>query len=176
MQDYLEACKAVTTHGVAGELKVELWCDSAAFLAGFSRLYRGPQGQGPIGLVKVRPHKNMALLTLEGVHDPGTARGLVGTVFYIARAEAKLPKGHYFQADLIGLPVVDAGSGRVYGVIETVSHPAAQDIYTVRCPDGSQALFPAVKPFLKQVDIPGGRVLVEPIPGMFGPAESGDEP
>ena len=52
----------------------------------------------------MRPHKNMALLTLEGVHDPETARELVGTVFYIARAEAKLPKGHYFKADLLGLP------------------------------------------------------------------------
>ena len=51
MQEYLEACKAVTTHGIAGEVKVELWCDSAAFLSGFSRLYRGPQGQNPSSFV-----------------------------------------------------------------------------------------------------------------------------
>lgn len=176
MQEYLEACKAVTTHGIAGEVKVELWCDSAAFLSGFSRLYRGPQGQNPIGLVKVRPHKNMALLTLEGVHDPETARELVGTVFYIARAEAKLPKGHYFKADLLGLPVVDAASARVYGTITSVTHPAAQDIYTVRDENGAETLFPAVKPFLKQVDLENGRVLVEPIPGMFTEAENGDRP
>ena len=164
MQEYLEACKAVTTHGIAGEVKVELWCDSAAFLAGFHRLHRGPAGQDPIGLVKVRPHKNMALLTLEG------------TVFYIARAEAKLPKGHYFQADLIGLPVVDADSGRVYGTVVSVTHPAAQDIYTVRDETGAETLFPAVKPFLKQVDLENGRVLVQPIPGMFTEAENGDRP
>ena len=176
MQEYLEACKAVTTHGVAGEVKVELWCDSAAFLAGFTRLYRGPQGQGPVDLVKVRPHKNMALLTLGGVSDPETARELVGTVFYIARSEAKLPRGHYFQADLLGLAVVDADTGRVYGSIARVSRPAAQDIYTIRGENGAEYLFPAVKPFLKQVDIAGGRVLVQPIPGMFGGAESGDEP
>ena len=176
MQEYLEACKAVTTHGVAGEVKVELWCDSAAFLSGFSRLYRGPQGQNPIGLVKVRPHKNMALLTLEGVHDPETARELVGTVFYIARAEAKLPRGHYFQADLIGRPRVDAASGRIYGVITAVTRPAAQDIYTVRDETGAETLFPAVQPILPPVDPDNGRELADPHPAMFTEAANGDRP
>ena len=27
MQQYLEAGKVVTTHGVRGEMKLELWCD-----------------------------------------------------------------------------------------------------------------------------------------------------
>ena len=176
MQEYLEACKAVAAHGVAGEVKAQLWCDDAAFLAGFSTLYRGPQGQRPLRLLKVRPHKGMALLTFEGVEDMDAARSLVGTVFYIARAEAKLPKGRYFQADLIGLPVLDAATGQEYGRIAAVSHPAAQDSYTVRDADGREHLFPAVKPFLEQVDIQGGRVLVRPIPGLFTAAESGDEP
>ena len=68
MQQYLEVCKAVTTHGVVGEVKVELWCDDAAFLGRFKRLYRGPQGQAPIAVTKVRAHKNMALVTFEGVN------------------------------------------------------------------------------------------------------------
>ena len=32
MQQYLEAGKVVTTHGVRGEMKLELWCDGVAFL------------------------------------------------------------------------------------------------------------------------------------------------
>ena len=32
MQKYLEAGKVVTTHGVRGEMKLELWCDGVAFL------------------------------------------------------------------------------------------------------------------------------------------------
>ena len=72
--------------------------------------------------------------------------------------------------------MVDAASGRVYGTITSVTHPAAQDIYTVRDENGAETLFPAVKPFLKQVDLENGRVLVEPIPGMFTEAENGDRP
>ena len=175
MQQYLEVCKAVTTHGVAGEVKVELWCDDAAFLGRFKRLYRGPQGQNPIAVTRVRAHKNMALVTFEGVNDMDAARALVGQVFYIDRADAKLPRGHYFQADLLGCRLIDAQSGRDYGEITQVSHPGAQDIYTVACPDGSTALFPAVKPFLVKICIEDRKVLVSPIPGMFGDAENGDQ-
>ena len=31
MQQYLEAGKVVTTHGVRGEMKLELWCDGVDF-------------------------------------------------------------------------------------------------------------------------------------------------
>lgn len=175
MKQFLEACKAVSTHGVAGEVKVELWCDDVAFLARFKQLYRGDAGQQPLTLLKVRSHKNMALLTFEGVNDMDSARALVGTVFYISRAEAKLPQGHYFKADLLGCKLVDHATGAVYGLIESVDKPAAQDIYTVRQPNNSIVLFPAVEPFLHEVDIENGQVLVSPISGMFSEAENGDE-
>ena len=32
MQQYLEAGKVVTTHGVRGEMKLELWCDGVEYL------------------------------------------------------------------------------------------------------------------------------------------------
>ena len=42
MQKYLEAGKVVTTHGVRGEMKLELWCDGVAFLKKVGRLYTTP--------------------------------------------------------------------------------------------------------------------------------------
>ena len=39
MQQYLEAGKVVTTHGVRGEMKLELWCDGVDFLKKVGRLY-----------------------------------------------------------------------------------------------------------------------------------------
>lgn len=175
MEQYLEVCKAVTTHGVSGEIKVELWCDSVAFLSRFEHLYKDRQGRQPMRLLKARAHKNMGLITLEGVGDMDAARALVGTVFYIDRREAKLPKGHYFQADLPGCQVVDAKTGTCYGKIREVSQPAAQPIWTVENEAGNTYLFPAVKPFLEGVEVEQGRVLVNPIPGMFGEAEEVSE-
>ena len=39
MQNYLPACKIVSTHGVRGEMKALPLCDGAAFLAKFKRLF-----------------------------------------------------------------------------------------------------------------------------------------
>ena len=44
MQQYLEAGKVVTTHGVRGEMKLELWCDGVDFLKKVGRLYPSAQG------------------------------------------------------------------------------------------------------------------------------------
>ena len=48
MQQYLEAGKVVTTHGVRGEMKLELWCDGVDFLKKAGR--RVPLGAGRPGL------------------------------------------------------------------------------------------------------------------------------
>ena len=39
LQQYLEGGKIVGTHGVRGELRVEPWCDSPAFLKQFKTFY-----------------------------------------------------------------------------------------------------------------------------------------
>ena len=160
MQQYLEAGRIVTTHGVVGEVKVELWCDSAAFLAACKRVYFSAQGGQAHRLLMVRPHKGMALVKLEGVTDMDQARALIGRVLYIDRADAHLPKGACFVQDLIGCQVRDADNGWIYG--------------TITDEKGSQWQLPAVPEFVKERVPEEGYVLVTPIPGMFGEAESGD--
>ena len=41
MQNYLPACKIVSTHGVRGEMKALPLCDGAQFLAKFKRRSSG---------------------------------------------------------------------------------------------------------------------------------------
>ena len=65
MQQYLEAGKVVTTHGVRGEMKLELWCDGVAFLKKVGRLYASAQGGRCYKIVSIRPQGQMALLQLE---------------------------------------------------------------------------------------------------------------
>ncbi len=73
----------------------------------------------------------MILLRLDGITDMDAARAQVGRVYYLAKADARLPKGRYFIDDLLDCEVADADTGRVYGRLTNVEHPAAQDIYTV---------------------------------------------
>ena len=91
MQQYLEAGKVVTTHGVRGEMKLELWCDGVDFLKKVGRLYPSAQGGKAYKILSIRPQGQMALLQLEGVSDMDAARALRGQVFYFDRNAATLP-------------------------------------------------------------------------------------
>ena len=74
MQKYLEAGKVVTTHGVRGEMKLELWCDGVDFLKKAGRLYASAKGGKCYNITSIRPQGQMALLQLEGVNDLDAAR------------------------------------------------------------------------------------------------------
>ena len=175
MKAYLEAGQFVTTHGVVGELKLYPWADGPEFIAQLPRLYPAPQGGAPLEIERVRAHKGMCIIKLRGVDDMDAARAQVGRVYYLAKADARLPKGRFFIDDLLDCEVVDAETGRVYGRLTNVDRPAAQDIYTVTDTAGGEHMLPAVPEFVKNIDIEARKILVTPIEGMFTEAVNGDE-
>lgn len=175
MQNYLPACKVVSTHGVRGEMKALPLCDGAAFLAKFKRLFAGADGSGEVRVLGVRAQGNTILLRLEGIGDMDAARAQVGRTYYFAKADARLPKGRYFIDDLLGCQVVDADSGREYGTLTAVDRPAAQDIYTVTDAQGKTHMLPAVPEFVRSIEPENRRITVTPIDGMFTEAVNGDK-
>ena len=175
MQNYLPACKIVSTHGVRGEMKALPLCDGAAFLAKFKRLFTSADGAGETRVLGVRAQGNVILLRLDGVTNMDAARAQVGRTYYLAKADAKLPRGRYFIDDLLGCDVVDADTDRVYGQLTNVDRPAAQDIYTVTDGAGEEHMLPAVPEFVKKIDIDARKIFVTPIEGMFTDAVNGDE-
>ena len=175
MQNYLPVCKIVSTHGVRGEMKALPLCDGAAFLAKFKRLFTSADGAGETRVLGVRAQGNVILLRLDGVTDMDAARAQVGRTYYLAKADAKLPRGRYFIDDLLGCDVVDADTDRVYGQLTNVDRPAAQDIYTVTDGAGEEHMLPAVPEFVKKIDIDARKIFVTPIEGMFTDAVNGDE-
>ncbi len=167
MQQYLEAGRVVTTHGVRGEVKMELWCDGVDFLRPAPRLYLSPKGGRSLELESIRPQGRMALVKFAGVDDMDAARALQGQAFYFDRHDVHLAPGRWYVADLIGCEVRDADTGKVYGVVTSVDRPGPQDIYTVKAPNGKEYMFPGVDAFLKERNPPEGYITVTPIPGLL---------
>ena len=164
-KQYLEAGRIVGTHGVRGEMRVEVWMDSPEALKKYKKLYLD-EGKKDLGLISSRVHKSLLLITVEGISDATTADTMRGKVLYIDRDDAKLPKGRYFISDLIGLEVYDGSTGVYYGKIDDVIQAPANDVYRIINGD-KEYLFPAVKPMIKSTDIDQGRVEILPIPGIF---------
>ena len=68
-------------------------------------------------------------------------------------------------ADMIGLPVIDADTGRVYGKIRAVEDVPRGLLYTIETETGD-VYFPSVPEFIKEID-PERGMLIRPIAGFF---------
>ncbi|MDD2363167.1 MAG: ribosome maturation factor RimM [Oscillospiraceae bacterium] len=163
-KQYLEAGQVVGTHGIRGEVRVHPRCDSPEVLATLDVLYFD-EDKTPIK-VKSRPHKNIALMKIEGIDNVQDAAALRGRMLYLDRNDLKLDEGSYFIADLIGLKVIDADSSQEYGTLSQVSPTGANDVYHVQT-DKGEVLIPAVPSFIIETDIDNRFMKIRPIKGLF---------
>ena len=159
MPDLLQTGKIVSTHGTRGEVKILPWADSPEFLLGFEQLYIDGE---PYRVAHARVHGTCVLCQLSGIDDINAAMALRNKVVSIDRAEASLPDGAVFVADLIGLRVLCGG--REIGKIAEVLQPPANDVYVVR--GEKEYMIPAVREFVEEVNVPAGFVRVRLIEGM----------
>ena len=93
------------------------------------------------------------------------AMELKGTVIYAKRDDFSLAEGEYFIADLIGLDVVHADTGKKYGKLVELINRGASDIYVIETPNGER-MMPAVDEFVDHVELEKG-IFVRPIEGML---------
>ena len=165
-QTYIECGKIVNTHGCHGGIKLESWCNTPDDLAEIDTLYfKRAESFEAVKVTKASVFKQFVVATLKGVDDMDSALALKGTVVYARRDAFELEEGEYFIADLYGLNVIDAESGRVYGKLKDVVNRGASDIYVVDTPNGER-MIPVVDEFVDRVDVNEG-VFVRPIEGML---------
>jgi len=163
---YLECGKIVNTHGVAGVVKIDPWCDSPETLAELTKVYFFKNGKyEKVKILKASVFKRFVLATLEGVADIDSAAALKETVIYAAREDLPLDDGDNFIEDLIGLPVIDSESDKQYGTLAGVINTGASDIYEIDTEEGIR-MIPAVDEFIKEIDLEKG-IFITPIEGMF---------
>ena len=159
-QQYIEAGRIVNTHGVNGEVKIEVWLDSPQFMKKCGRIF---VGGNPVRILSGREHKGFLLARLEGVDDVNAAMCLKGKNVFIDRSDAKLPRGAFFLQDIIGASVVDE-QGREVGRLAEIMETPASMIYVVR--GEAEHLIPAVPEFILNTDAEAGVITVHMIEGM----------
>lgn len=163
---YLETGKIVGTHGVKGMTRVQLWADSQDFLSKFKFVYTDKDGANRLEIQKAQAHGNVCIVAFKGVDSIEAAEKLRGTVIYIDRKDAKLPKGRYFIADLIGCKVLDADTNETLGVITDVSETGANDVWHIE-KDSKEYLVPAIPPVIVDVNVDDEIVIIRPLKGIF---------
>lgn len=165
LKQYIEVGKIVGTHALKGEVRVECWCDTPAFICKFKNLYN-VDGSINYKVIKAKVHKNVAILLLDGISTVEDADKQRGKVLYINRKDAKLDKDAYFIQDLIGINVVDNKSGTVYGKITDVFKTGANDVYQITN-NGKDYLIPAIPQVIIDTDIENAIMKIEAMKGIF---------
>lgn len=159
-QQYIEAGKIVNTHGVRGEVKLQVWLDSPEFMRRFKTIYID---KAPVKMLSCRVHKGFVIAALEGVDDINAAMSLKNKIVYIDRADAKLGEGEYFLCDIIGARVCSE-DGALIGVLEDILETPASSVYIVR--GETEHMIPAVPEFILNTDAENGLITVKLIEGM----------
>ncbi|MCC6847625.1 MAG: 16S rRNA processing protein RimM [Deltaproteobacteria bacterium] len=166
----------VGTHGVGGLLRLHPYEPSASPPSTGRPLYVASPSMAAtelsaacaraIVLEDARPHGNVVLMRVAGIRSIEDAKTLLGLV--LAIPEADLPSaapGEVYVYQLAGLEVF-TNAGERLGTIERSFSNGANEVLVVQ--DGArEILIPMIADVVRTIDLPGRRVVIEPMPGLL---------
>ena len=163
-------------HGIRGEVTLDVRTDEPErrFAPGTTLRAQPPAGTdrrpATLTVARARWHQSTLLVTFEELADRNAAEAARGTLLHatIGRDETPEDPDEYYDHQLVGLAVVDL-DGTPLGEVRALVHGAAQDLLSVRTPDGRDALVPFVTALVPEVDLAAGRVVVADRPGLVSP-------
>jgi 16S rRNA processing protein RimM len=166
-------------HGIRGEVTVAVRTDDpdVRFVPG-TKLATEPPDRGPLTVAAIRWHSGRLLVTFEGVRDRNGAEDLRGTLLVVDSAEIPAPDDpdEFYDHQLIGLAVVTAAGDAVGEVTDVLHH--GQDLLVVRrqpaAGSSADTLIPFVSAIVTDVDVPAGRLVIDPPPGLLDAGEAAE--
>ena len=154
MADAVALAAIAGAHGISGEVRLKLFCESAASLKRHERVEVGGR---PLTLGSVRPGGGGAIARFAEIGDRASAEALRGALVTVPRsALPPLEDGEYYHADLIGLPC-ESESGVALGTCVVVENFGAGDVIEIERSDGSRFMVPVAV----AVTIEAGRLVVD---------------
>lgn len=152
-------------HGIKGEVTIDVRTDAPdlRFAAGVTL---GAGKHGTLTVARSHWHSNKLLVAFEGVTDRNRAEELSGTWLTISQDDAgDAGDDAYWDHELIGLNAYDP-TGELLGEVTDVHHHSAQPLLIVKH-DGRDVMVPFVGAIVTAVDLPGGRLTIDPPGGLF---------
>lgn len=150
--------------GLKGHVKVTPLTSNPDRLAVDAELLIG--GRRRRVLEHVEPY-GYPILRFEGYPDRTAAETLRGELIEIDEAELQeLPPGEYYIDDLVGMDVVTVEGERVGRLVEVLT-TGANDVYVVRREGARDVLIPAIHDVIREVDVAGKRMTIDPLPGLL---------
>lgn len=162
----LQIGRVVKSHGIKGEVVVDLTTDEPEVRFAVGEVLRGTQAgkEHEITVEAARPHKGRLLVKFREIPDRTEAESLRGTVFFAAPLESDEDDDSFYDHELIGLRMLRDGTE--VGTVTGVMHTPGRQILEVDV-DGREVLVPFVYDIVPEVDLEVGTCTVTPPEGLF---------
>ncbi|MET7706829.1 ribosome maturation factor RimM [Micromonospora sp. NPDC005413] len=117
---------------------------------------------------EARFHQGRMLVAFDGILDRDGAEALRGTLLVVDSADVAPPDDpeEFHDHQLVGLAAVTRAGERL-GEVVRIDHAPSSDLLVLRRPEGRTALIPFVRAIVPEVDLAGGRVIVDPPAGLL---------
>ncbi len=163
-------------HGLRGEVTIDVRTDEPdrRFAEGAQLRAESPRGSASplteVTVARTRWHQGVLLASFEEIPDRSAAEAVRGLVLHVTLDPTVLPEDpdEYYDHQLVGLAVHDEDD-QLLGEVAALVHGGAQDLLSVRTPEGRVALVPFVKALVPVVDLTARRVVVADRPGLVTP-------
>jgi 16S rRNA processing protein RimM len=153
--------------GIRGEVVVKPLTDSTGRFQRLRsvRVGRNAETSRPATVDAVAVEGRGVRVHLKGVDDRTAAEALRGHYLFVDRRHrAKLKPGQHFLHEIVGLEVEDERGVRL-GVVKDVLKLPAQDVYVI-AGGGREFMLPAVREFIREIDLKAGLLRVHLIEGI----------
>jgi len=166
MDDYVVVGLIGRAHGLKGEVSVEPRTDEPErrFADGVVLGAR----EGTLTVVGSRTHQGRLLVRFAELASRTAAEAARGIELTCAIDPTEAPGDpeEFYDHQLVGLRV-ETVAGDPVGELLRVEHGAAQDLLIIGTPE-REVLFPFVTALVPEVDVPGGRIVIDDRPGLLG--------
>ena len=154
-------------HGIKGEVRLWSFTADPAAVADYGPL-ESEDGTQRFEIEAMRPAKDHLVARLSGVRDRDAAERLVNVRLYVARDRLPAPAPEeFYHADLIGLRA-ESRDGAALATIVGIHDFGAGDLLELRpLSGGGTVLMPFTAQTVPEVDIAGGRIIIDPPQDLF---------
>ncbi|WP_425540111.1 ribosome maturation factor RimM [Microaceticoccus formicicus] len=162
--DYIKVGQIIGTFGIRGEIKL---FPITSDINRFDRpveYYIGIDGP-TVTVGKYRQDKNILIIKFNEFDNINLVEQYKGEYLYISSDDLmELEEDQYYHHDILGLKVYE-NTEHIGEIIDIIENPS-NDIYVVKTTEGREFYLPAVKQFIKKVDLTNRCMEVKLIQGM----------
>lgn len=172
IENYYTVGKLVNTHALKGEVRVMAATDfpeQRFAIDSKLTIFDGDKKVTDVIVESARNHKNFIILLFKGLHninDVEQYKGMELKVSEFQQDDDALEENEYYYHEIIGLEVYTL-EGELIGKITAITELISNDVWTIKRPNGKEALIPYIADVVKEIKLDDNKVIIDALEGLI---------